>query len=115
MTTAPEPPYSRLREAGGLILTAGILGQTDTGLVGGGTAPELRQALANLDALLATVGHTSADVVRLVVYLTDLADMEVLNEAFVGHFAEPRPTRTTVVVAALPGGASVEIEATAAR
>lgn len=115
MTKAPEPPYSRLREAGGLTLTAGILGQTDSGLVAGGTGPELRQALANLDALLSTAGHRSADVVRLVVYLTDIDDMEVLNEAFVEHFAEPRPARTTVVVAALPGGARVEIEATAAR
>lgn len=115
MSSSIEPPYSRLREVGDLVLTAGILGRADAGLVAGGSGPELRQALTNLDALLATAGRTSADVVRLVVYLADIADIDVLDEAFVEHFAEPRPARTTVAVVALPGGASVEIEATAIR
>jgi 2-iminobutanoate/2-iminopropanoate deaminase len=114
--TAPdEPPYSRTRTAGPLLLTAGILGRRDGALVDGGTEAELRQALANLDGLLAGEGLDRSDVVRLVVYLADMGDMAVLNTVFVEHFDEPRPARTTVEVSALPGGARVEIEATAAR
>jgi 2-iminobutanoate/2-iminopropanoate deaminase len=115
MSTPPVPPYSPIRRAGDLYLTAGILGWTDGVLAEGGTEAQLQLALANLDALLASVGLVPADVVRLSVYLTDIADMAVLNEAFCSYFDEPRPARTTVVVAGLPAGASIEIEATAGR
>jgi len=108
------PPYSRIRRAGPLWVTAGILGRRDGDLVPGGTGAELDQALANLAALAADAGLGLADVVRLVVYLVDIDDMGLLNDRFTQAFAEPRPARTTVAVAALPGGARVEIEATLA-
>lgn len=109
-----DPPYSRLRRAGDLVVTAGILGRRDGQLVAGGVAAELAQALDNLEALLDGEGLSERDVVRLVVYLTDIDAMGELNEQFTARFTEPRPARTTVQVAGLPGGASVELEATAA-
>lgn len=111
---AAEPPYSRIRRAGPLLLTAGILGRRDGAIVGGGATAELAQALANLGEPLVSEGLTFDDVVRLVVYLVDVDDLAAANDQFVQTFAVPRPTRTTVVVRALPGGARVEIEATAA-
>ncbi|MCB1271595.1 MAG: RidA family protein [Microthrixaceae bacterium] len=107
-----EPPYSRTREAGGLLLTAGILGTRGADLVPEPGA-QIEAALDNLQALLEREGAGLDDVVRLVVYLTDIASMDLLNEAFTRRFAEPRPARTTVEVSALPLGAAVELEATA--
>lgn len=115
-TPGPEPtaapPYSRIRSAGGLVFTAGVLGQRDGALVEG-DSDQMRCAFANLLELLASEGIEASGVLRLVVYLTDIAQMGDLNEAFVEAFAEPRPVRTSVVVSELPLGAVVELEATA--
>lgn len=108
-----EPPYSRVRRAGPVLVTAGILGRSGEDLADGVEA-QLVLAFDNLADLLSAEGLGVRDVVRLVVYLTDIADMDVLNAVFSARFAEPRPTRTAVAVSALPAGALVEIEATAA-
>ncbi|MGI9576651.1 MAG: RidA family protein [Microthrixaceae bacterium] len=107
-----EPPYSRTRTAAGLLFLAGILGRDDGGLPDGFRA-QLDQAFYNLEDQLADHDVGTVDVVRLVVFLTDIEDTADLNESFIEHFAEPRPVRSTVAVSALPGGALVEIEATA--
>jgi 2-iminobutanoate/2-iminopropanoate deaminase len=80
-------------------------------LVPGGTAAELRQALANLSALLAGEGATLRDVVQTTLYLIEMAEYAEVNEVWVEHFTETRPARSTVAVAALPMGARVEVEA----
>ena len=107
------PPYSRARRAGPLLVTAGLLGRGVDDLAEGFEA-QLEAALENLEDLLAGEGLTERDVVRLVVYVVDLGDMDVLNRVFSARFSEPRPARTAVEVSALPAGARVEIEATAA-
>jgi 2-iminobutanoate/2-iminopropanoate deaminase len=105
-------PYSRTRVAGGILFVAGMVGRRGDGIVEGGPAAELGQALANVDAVLRDHGLDATAVVRLVVYTTDLSTAPALDAVFAGHFGEPRPVRTTVGVAALPAGATVEIEAT---
>lgn len=107
------PPYSRTRSAAGLLFTAGVLGRTGDGLADGFRA-QLGIAFDNLESLLLSQGTDMNGVVRLVCYLTQVDQMGVLNELFTQRFAEPRPVRTTVVVADLPQDALVEIEATAA-
>lgn len=79
-----------------------------------GFRAQLETAFDNLGDLLSSEGSSMAEVTRLVCYLTDSGQMTALNEVFTERFAMPRPARTTVVVAALPAGALVEIEATAA-
>jgi 2-iminobutanoate/2-iminopropanoate deaminase len=111
--TPDTPPYSRTRSAAGLLFTAGILGQTEVGLADGFRA-QLETAFDNLENLLSSEGSSEVGVTRLVCYLTDAEQMPVLNDLFTERFTVPRPARTTVVVAALPAGALVEIEATAA-
>lgn len=106
------PPYSRTRSAAGLLFTAGVLGRTGDGLADGFRA-QLGVAFDNLDNLLLSQGTDMGSVVRLVCYLTDNDQMDILNELFAVRFAEPRPARTTVVVAGLPQDALVELEATA--
>ncbi|MBB6099198.1 2-iminobutanoate/2-iminopropanoate deaminase [Deinobacterium chartae] len=84
-------------------------------LVGGGAAEQTRQCLRNLLAVLEAAGLAAQDVVKVNVYLTDMADFAEMNAAYAEHFAQPYPARTTVGVAALPLGARVEIELVARR
>ena len=84
-------------------------------LVGGGVGAQTQQCFRNLFAVLADDGLDSDDVVKVNVYLTDMDDFAAMNEVYEQQFAQPFPARTTVGVAALPLGASVEIELMARR
>jgi 2-iminobutanoate/2-iminopropanoate deaminase len=84
-------------------------------LVTGGVAAETKQALANLEAVLAASGATLGDVVKTTVFLVDMADFDAMNKVYGQAFAEPFPARSTVAVAGLPKGARVEIEVVAVR
>lgn len=53
---------------------------------------------------------TFADVVKVNVFLTDMADFEAMNRVYAEHFAGPCPARTTVAVKQLPLNALIEIE-----
>ena len=111
-------PYAPVRRVGDWVIASGQVGMfTDdagtAGLVEGGTAAELRQALQNVAEVLAIEGATLPDVVKTTVFLADMADFAALNEVWVECFDDPehRPTRSTVGVAGLPLGARVEVEA----
>ena len=56
-----------------------------------------------------------ADVVSVRVYLVDAAKFPRMNAVYTSYFKEPRPTRTTVVVARLVGPGNIEITATAKK
>ncbi len=104
-------PYSPVRRIGALVALSGQIGLHDGTLVPGGFLAELQQALANVGALLESAGLRRADVIKTNVYLVDIADWERLNQPYVEFFEDPLPARTALAVAALPGGARVEIEA----
>ena len=108
--------YSQGVEANGFVFTSGQLGiDPRTGkLERGSFAQEADRVLRNLQAVLEAGGSSLQSVVKVTVYLTDLSNFPALNEVFAKHFAAEPPARSTVQVAALPLGASVEIEAVAA-
>ena len=109
----PKAPYSPVVRSGDHVYTAGQVAFDATGtLVAGGTGEQTRQVLANLAACLDAAGCTFDDVVKVNVFLVDLADFEEFNEVYRAAFTEPYPVRTTVQ-AGLPGGIRVEIEAVA--
>ena len=109
----PKAPYSPVVRSGDHVYTAGQVAFDATGtLVAGGTGEQTRQVLANLEACLDAAGCTFDDVVKVNVFLVDLADFEEFNEVYRAAFTEPYPVRTTVQ-AGLPGGIRVEIEAVA--
>jgi 2-iminobutanoate/2-iminopropanoate deaminase len=109
----PKAPYSPVVRSGDHVYTAGQVAFDATGtLVAGGTAEQTRQVLANLEACLGAAGCTFDDVVKVNVFLVDLADFEEFNEVYRAAFTEPYPVRTTVQ-AGLPAGIRVEIEAVA--
>ncbi len=119
--STPVGPYTPIVEAGPWLVCSGQLGLalaadgSAPGLVAGGPAPELTQAIANAEALLTTHGATLAEVVKTTVFATDPADFPAVNEAYVAAFGDHRPARSMVAVSALPMGATVEIEVWAYR
>jgi 2-iminobutanoate/2-iminopropanoate deaminase len=105
-------PYAQGVVAGGLLFTAGQipLNPATMKLVEGDVGAQTHRVLDNLEAVLRGAGVTLADVVRVGVFLVDMADFAKMNEAFAARFGSHRPARTTVAVAALPAGARVEID-----
>ncbi len=109
-------PYSRAVWAGDLLYLSGQTGADPvTGkIVAGGAGAETEQVLKGLSAVLTAAGLSTGDVIKANVYLTDINDFAAMNKVYETFFDEPRPARTTIAVAALPGGAHVEIEFVAA-
>ena len=111
----PIGPYSPARWAGEWLVCSGQLGLAGGEVVAGGVLAELDQAIDNLAALLASEGLSLADVVKTTLLLTDLSGWDAVNERYSERFPPPRPARTAFAVAALPKGATVELEAWARR
>ncbi len=112
-TNAPAAigPYSQAIRAGQFIFASGQLGlDPQTGTLQEGVEAQTRQALANVQALLAAAGSTPAHVVKSTIFLADLADFARVNALYGAIFQHEPPARSTVQVAALPLGALVEIE-----
>ena len=118
--SGPVGPYAPVRVMGEWVVTSGQVGVAPGAdgsptLVAGGTLAELRQALANLSAVLAGEGAALSDVVKTTLFLVDMTDLPAVNELWVEAFGDARPTRSAVGVAALPLGARAEVEAWAYR
>lgn len=109
--STPVGPYTPLVRAGDLLIASGQLGLGEAGLVDGGVAGQLRQAMTNLAGLLEGAGASLTDVVKTTVFLVDMDDYATMNEVYCEMFGDHRPARSAVAVAALPIGALVEIEA----
>lgn len=112
--TAPAAvgPYSHAVWAGELLFLSGQapFDPATGALVEGGIQAQTRQVFTNLQAVLAAAELSFEDVVKVNVYLTDLADFPAVNAIYAEAFTQPYPARTTVAVAGLPLGAAVEIE-----
>jgi 2-iminobutanoate/2-iminopropanoate deaminase len=110
-------PYSQGIAAGPWLFVSGQLGMDpETGeLVGDDLAAQARQAMENLQAVVAAGGCTLADVTAVEVFLTDMGDFAAFNRIYAEYFDAHRPARAAVGVAALPKGAVVEIKCIAFR
>ena len=108
---AVGPYSSAIRSDGHLFCSGQTPIDPATGkLVEGDVGAQTRQCFANLFAVLEACGASPAEVVKVNVFLTDMADFEAMNAAYAEQFTKPFPARTTIGVAGLPLGASVEIE-----
>ncbi|MDB4917161.1 MAG: endoribonuclease, partial [Gemmatimonadetes bacterium] len=79
-------------------------------VVEGDVVAQAEQVFKNLAAVLDTVGASWADVVKTTVFLVDMKDFPRVNEVYARVMGDARPARSTVAVAGLPRGVSVEIE-----
>ena len=108
-------PYSQAIVANGFLFTAGQipLDPQSGQIVPGNVVAQTERVLANLEAILTAAGAKWADVVKTTVFLHDMNDFPLVNEAYAKAFGNARPARSTVQVSALPRGVLVEIDAIA--
>ena len=107
----PLGPYTPVVRAGDWVIVSGQLGIKDGSLVPGGVSAQTAQAVVNLKERLREAGCSIDDVAKTLCVLTDMDTFATFNEAYVAGFGGSRPARSTIGVAALPFGGSVEIEA----
>ena len=105
-------PYSQAVVEGGWFYASGQipLDPKSGELVGGGIEPSAERIFDNLQAVLGEAGLTFTDVVKVTVFLTKSEDFPALNAIYARRFGEHRPARSTVIVAALPKGAPLELD-----
>ena len=110
-------PYSQAVWAGDLLYCSGQtpIDPATGALVSGGIGEQTTRCFANLAAVLRAAGLSMDDVVKVNVYLTDMANFPAMNAAYQQAFSAPYPARTTVAVAGLPLNAAVEIELVAKK
>ncbi len=110
-------PYSHGVWAGDLVYLSGQtpLDPATGKLVEGDVAAQAQQCFKNLFGVLAAAELTPNHVIKVNVYLTDMNDFAAMNAVYATQFEKPFPARTTIGVASLPLGASIEIEMIARR
>ena len=105
--------YSQAVKVGNTVYLSGQIPLVPggTALVDGDIAAQIKQVFENLKAVATASGGSLQDVVKLNVYLTDLAHFPTVNEIMATYFVQPYPARAAVGVAQLPRGAAVEMDA----
>jgi len=105
--------YSQAVEVDGTVYLSGQipLVPATMEIVEGDFRRQIQQVFDNLRAVARAAGGDLDDVVKLTVYLTDLADFGTVNEVMGDYFSSPFPARAAIQVAALPRGARVEVDA----
>lgn len=107
---------SQAIEANGFIFLSGFIHTTPDGkLVEGSTEEKVKQIMKNIEAVLQQAGVGLSNVVKVTVYVTDIAELPILNEVYKTYFTEPLPAREGICVKALPLGATIEISMIAAK
>jgi len=104
--------YSQAIRAGNTVYLSGQIPlDPATGeLVAGDMEAQVRRVFDNLRAVAQAAGGDLSHVVKLTVYLTDLAHFALVNRVMAEYFSQPYPARAAVGVAALPRGAAVEMD-----
>ncbi|CAK7216733.1 hypothetical protein SCUCBS95973_002906 [Sporothrix curviconia] len=117
-TDAPPPRvgiYSQAAVANGFVFCSGALPADTTGaLVDGDIQAHTHQCFRNLSAVLAAAGSSLNDVVKMNVYLLNMADFDAMNSVYGQYFdEEKKPARTCIIAKVLPRVSDVEMECTA--
>ena len=109
-------PYSQGIVAGGFLFTAMQIPldpASGTLVAPEDVAAQARRVLENLKAIVEAAGTSLGQVVKVTVYLQDIADFAAVNTVYGEYFPQDAPARAAVAVAALPRGAKVAMEAVA--
>ena len=111
---APIGPYSQAVQVGQQLFISGQipLDPSTGGLISGSIEVETTQVMKNLSAILSQAGGDWENVVKVSIFLTDMADFAAVNNIYGSYIPEKSaPARETVAVAGLPKGVRVEISA----
>lgn len=102
--------------SGGFIFVSGQVHiRPDGTLVEGTTEEKVQQITSNLEAILKSAGASLDNVVKVVIYVTDMSLMPELNKVYPTYFGDPLPAREAVCVKELPLGANIEISMVAQK
>jgi len=110
-------PYSQAVKAGNTLYVAGqihIDGSTGE-LIEGSIEEKTEQVLKNIGYILHKAGYDFKHVVKTTVLLENMDDFAAMNSVYAKYFTQPYPARAAFQVAALPKGASIEIDAIAVK
>ena len=117
VTADPGPPaagpYSHAVKSNGLLFISGQvhLDPATGELIGGTPGEKAERCLENLTIIAEAAGAKLDNAVRIAVYVTDISVFAEMNDAYSSFFPSDPPARTTIGVAALPGGAQIEMDA----
>lgn len=108
--------YSQGIKVGNLIFTSGQLPMDPkTGQIIDGNIQEMTtQCLKNVEAVVKGAGGKVENIAKVNIYVTNVEEFSVINEAYADFFGEHKPARSLVEASNLPKGAEIEIEAIAA-
>jgi 2-iminobutanoate/2-iminopropanoate deaminase len=109
-------PFSDGYVAGNTLYVAGQQGPDSHGKVTGTDITfQTKNAIAAVEKVVKEAGLQMTDIVFVTVYVTDLNDVEKMNQVYKQLMPDPKPARATVQVAGLIGGAKIEISAIAVK
>ncbi|MBC3887305.1 RidA family protein [Acetobacterium paludosum] len=111
-------PYSHAYLAGETLYISGQLGlNPETGILEEGIEAQAERGLNNLAGILESASLSRKNIVKTVIFLTDMDDFVSVNAIYADFFKDQNdyPARSCVQVAALPKGALFEIEAIAVK
>ncbi len=104
--------YSQAVHAGNLVFLSGQIPLDPvTMTLKEGFSEQTHQVFKNLKAVVEAAGGNMDQIVKVNIFVTDLANFATLNEIMAEYFSQPYPARAAIQAAALPKGAEVEIEA----
>jgi len=116
-TQAPAAlgPYAQAVEANDFLFISGQIPlDPDTGeIVSEDAGIQTDRCLKSLQAILSEAGSVLEDVVKCVIYISDLNDFDAVNKVYGGFFSNHKPARACVEVARLPKDVKIEIDAIA--
>lgn len=119
--TTPDAPnatqvYSQAIKTNSLIFVSGQIHNTPDGVLVDGTPEEkLAQIFKNITAILKAADATLNDIVKVSIFVTDIAYMPLINAVYPSYFAQPLPARESVCVKDLPLGATIEVSVIASK
>lgn len=108
-------PFSNGILVGNTLYVAGTEGTDAKGKLEPDIESQTRAALESIKKIVEGGGMTMGNVVAVNVYLADINEFGKMNSVYKTFFPDPKPTRTTVQVAALVNGAKIEISAIAIK
>jgi reactive intermediate/imine deaminase len=112
----PRGPYNQAVRVGDTVYVAGQmpLDPATNQLVEGDAATQARRVFENIKAIVEAAGSSMERVVKTTIFLTDVGDFAAVNAVYAEFFTGTLPARSTVGVAALPGGgAKLQVDAIA--
>ncbi len=110
-------PYSHAVEANGMLFVSGqvpLIPETGE-VVEGDIKVQTKQSLCNVDAILKESGYTKFDVVKAMIFISDMNEFPLINEVYGEFFEGHKPARACVEVGRLPKDVGVEIEVIAVK